>query len=181
MSDKIKWGESYESIAKNISPYLQNSNTPTQTYSISTYPIWWDSSITLYNRYENPITNMVTWYKTYISNCCIQSAKTMISGGQTVYNTDNNIIRIPQNDKFIEYADWINIPNDKQSEYFTLHQGDIIIKGTIDFDINEYEDGKRSTDLIDRYKQLGTCLTIDNWQNNTGNGRIAPHYFVSGE
>lgn len=181
MSDKIKWNESYESIAENIKPYLHNSNIPTQTYSISTYPIWWDSDITLYNRYENPITNMVTWHKTYISNCFIQSAKTMISDGQTVYNTDNNIIRIPQNDKFIEYTDWINIPNDKQSEYFTLHQGDIIIKGTIDFDINEYEDGKRSTDLIDKYKQLGTCLTIDNWQNNTGNGRIAPHYFVSGE
>lgn len=152
-----------------------------QTYNKSMYPIWWDTVITVFNKYEDPITQYVTWYKTIIPNCFIQSAKSVISGGQMSYNTDTNIVRIPQNDNFKEYAEWIDIPKVDQGNYFTLHQGDILIKGEISDIINEYKDGLRSTDLISKYKKLGICLTIDTWQNNTGIGRGTPHYFISGE
>ena len=182
MSDRIKYGETYESLAQNIEPYL-NLNNPrvTVTYSPSIYPIWWDKTITIYNKYEDPITQYVKWYKNILDNCFLQSAKTQISSGQITYNTDTNIVRIPENNNFKDYAEWINIPNTEQGNYFTLHQGDIIIKGEVEDVIDEYTNGKRSTDLISKYKELGMCLTIDNWQNNTGVGRGCPHYFVSGE
>lgn len=145
------------------------------------YPIWWDKKITIYNKYEDPITQYVKWHKNILDNCFLQSAKTQISSGQITYNTDTNIVRIPENNNFKDYAEWINIPNTEQGNYFTLHQGDIIIKGEVEDVIDEYTNGKRSTDLISKYKELGMCLTIDNWQNNTGIGRGCPHYFVSGE
>ena len=153
----------------------------TQTYTSINYPNWWDKTITLYNKYENPTTQLVKWYKHIIPNCFIKTTSSMISGGQITYNTNNNIIRIPQNDAFKSYDEWVSIPNTEQNEYFTIHQGDIIVTKEVEDIIEEYTSGLRSTDLISKYKDLGLCLTIDAWQDNTGKGRVSPHYFVSGE
>lgn len=152
-----------------------------QTFDKSLYPMWWNDTITIFNKYEHPQTQLVTWHKNMLSNCFIQSAKSMIVAGQITYNTSNIILRIPQNNSYKEYGDWINIPNIEQANYFTLHQGDIIIKGEIDDVIDEYTNGMRSTDLISKYKNIGICFTIDRWQDNTGTGRGIPHYFASGE
>lgn len=181
MSEKIKYGETYESLAKNIEPYLSTQKVPGKINIQSSYPIWWDKTITIYNRYENATTQLVQWHKNILYNCFAKSTATLISGGQTTYNTDNNIIRIPQSNRYKPYSEWINIPNTEQPNYFTLHQGDIIIMGEVDDVINEYKDGMRSSDLISKYKELGMCLTIDAYQDNTGVGRTCPHYFVSGE
>lgn len=181
MSNKIKYGETYESLAQNIQPYLDNNPVNRQTFNPSIYPIWWDSDITIFNKYEHPQTQLVTWHKHTLSNCFVQTAKSMLSAGQITYDTSNIIVRIPQNDNYKDYGEWINIPNTEQGNYFTLHQGDIIIKGNIEDIIDEYTNGIRSTDLISKYKNIGVCFTIDRWQDNTGTGRGTPHYFASGE
>lgn len=177
----MKYGESYESLAKNIKPYLSKHGVPVQTYSPSIYPIWWDTTITIYNKYEDPLTQFVEWYKHIIPNCFVKTTSTLISGGQITYNTNSNIIRIPQNELYKPYNEWLLIPKTEQDNYITIHQGDIIIVSEIDDIIDEYTSGLRSTDLISKYKELGMCITVDNWQDNTGIGRACPHYFVSGE
>ena len=145
------------------------------------YPRWWDTTITLYNRYEDAATSLVTWHRTVIHGCFMKNANNKVSIGQTVLETNNIIVRIPESDKFKPYGEWINTPNDLMGDVFTLHQGDIIVKGEVDDDINEYASGKRATDFMDKYKNLGVCLTVSDWQDNTGVGRVAPHYYVSGE
>ena len=182
MSGKIKYGETYESLAQNIEPYLyKNGNCVISTYSPSMYPIWWNKAITIYNKYEDPVTQLVKWHKHIILKCFVKTTATMISGGQVTYNTSSNIIRVPQSDVFKPYNEWVSIPNTEQSDYFTLHQGDIVILGPVEDIIDEYKAGLRSTDLVSKYKELGMCLTIDSWQDNTGIGRVCPHYFISGE
>lgn len=177
MSGKIKFGETYESLAKNIQPYLSNNKIPTFTH----YPMWWDKTITIYNKYEDPTTQLVKWYKHIIPNCFIQTTDVMVSGNQVTYNTDSSVVRIPQNNFYKPYHEWVNIPSTEKNNYITIHQGDIIIMGNIDDIIDEYTPGLRSTDLVSKYKELGMCLTVDNYQDNTGIGRACPHYFVSGE
>lgn len=148
---------------------------------MSVYPIWWDDSITLYNRYENPVTQQITWYRTELGGCFVQSAKTVISGGQIIYDSDSTLIRIPENENYRSYDEWIAIPNVSQGEYFTLHAGDIIILKSVQDTISEYTKGQRSSDLIAKYKDLSLCLTISSLQDNTGIGRVCPHYAVRGE
>lgn len=145
------------------------------------YPRWWDTTITVYNRYEDPTTNIITWHRTVLNGCFIKNANNKVTVGQTQLETNNIIIRIPQSDNFKDYGEWINTPNDLMDNYFTLHQGDIIVKGDIDEVIDEYTEGKRSTDFLTKYKAVGVCLTISNWQDNTGVGRCSPHYYVNGE
>ena len=81
---------------------------------------------------------------------------------------------------FLEKQDWIAKPNDEMGNYFTLGEGDIIVKGEVTDDINEYQTGHRSSDLLKKYKGLQGCMEIQQWSNNTGH-RGNEHYFASGK
>lgn len=144
------------------------------------YPIWWDTSLTIYNRYEDPQTQVVTWYKHTIEDCFWRYSSDKVSIGNTVLESSNTICRIPENADFIERYQWEQLPNDQMADYFTLGVGDIIIKGSVDDTINEYQAGHRSTDIIAKYKKLQGCLEIDQVSINTGAGRCNPHYHVKG-
>lgn len=143
------------------------------------YPIWWEDTITIYNKYEDKQTQLVTWYRHVISNCFWKASNNKITINDTVIDSSNIICRIPKQENFIEKFDWEQMPNDLMGNYFTLGQGDIIIKGEIDFIIDEYTKGRRSTDLLSRYKSKG-CLEIEQFSINTGRGRCNEHYYVSG-
>jgi hypothetical protein len=144
------------------------------------YPIWWEDTITVYNKYTDPQTQIVTWYKTVLNNCFWKHEKDKLSIGQTILETDRTICRIPQDAKFLERYEWEKQSNDLMGEYFTLSQGDIIAKGAVDEDINEYVKGSRSTDFIAKYKALRGCIEIEAVSINTKTGTNNKHYWVSG-
>lgn len=147
---------------------------------MSKYPIWWDTTITLYNKYENKQTNLVTWYRTVIHNCFYKNVGNKITIGDTVLETNDTIIRIPKDINFLERYEWVAIPNDEMGNYFTLGNGDIIVKGEVDDIINEYLSGHRSNDLINKYKEMQGCVEIQEVGINVGRGRCNEHYLVKG-
>lgn len=146
----------------------------------NTYPVWWDTTLTIYNKFEDPQTHIVTWYRTVLENCFWKYIGNKIKIGNVNLETDNSICRIPISDKFKEKYEWINIPNDEMSQYFTIAKGDIIIKGEVDDTINEYVSGSRSTDIEAKYKELQGCIRIQEMTINTGIGRCCEHYLVKG-
>jgi hypothetical protein len=66
------------------------------------------------------------------------------------------------------------------SDFFTLGTGDIIVKGEVDDEIDEYTSKKRSTDLVAKYKALQGCMQIEEVAINVGAGRCNEHYYVKG-
>lgn len=144
------------------------------------YPIWWDTDLTIYNKYTDPQTQITTWYKTVVTNCFWKPAGNKVSIGNTVLETDNIVCRIPESDRFLPKFEWVNTPNDLMSDYFTLGIGDIIVCGNVSDTIDEYSSGKRSTDLIAKYKDLQGCIEIQQVAINTGLGRCNPHYYIRG-
>ena len=147
---------------------------------MNNYPEWWDATLTVFNKYIDPQTQVVTWYRTVIENCFWRYVGDKVNVGNVVLETNNIICRIPRNDKFLENYQWITTPNDEMANYFTLNVGDIIVKGNIEYTINEYQTGHRSVDLIKQYKALQGCMTIQEVGINTGKGRCNEHYFVKG-
>lgn len=154
---------------------------------MNNYPIWWDTTITIYNRHENPETGVITWYRRTIPNCFwkytgnkIAFANYYSANNAMVLETNDTICRIPESTKYLPNYSWINVPNDKKGNYFTLKLGDIIIKGEVDEEINEYQTGHRSTDLVAKYKNLQGCIEITKYSDNTGLGRANKHYYVKG-
>lgn len=144
------------------------------------YAVWWDDTVTVYNKYEDAQTHLITWYKTVLTGCFYKSVGENVKVNNIELDTDSILCRIPKKDNYIKPYLWIALPNDEKSAFFTLKQGDIIVEGEIDDDIDEYTSGKRSTDFIAKYKALQGCFVIDRVGDNTGVGRGSEHYRVSG-
>ena len=144
-------------------------------------PIWWDTTITIYNKYEDPQTHVVSWYRSVVSGCFWKASGDKVSVGSVELNSKSILCRIPKDSRFLEKFDWEQLPNDQMSAHFTLGLEDIIVKGEVSDVINEYADGHRSTDLLDKYKPSQRCFEIEEYSNNTGAGRNNEHYFVRGK
>lgn len=144
------------------------------------YPVWWEDTITVYNKFTDPQTQIVTWFHTTLTGCFWKYQRTRVLVGQTEIESRSTICRIPQNQKFLERYQWETLPNDVMSAFFTLSEGDIIVKGEVNEDIDEYTAGHRSSDLIAKYKALRGCIVIDAYTNNTKTGTNDKHYLVSG-
>lgn len=145
---------------------------------MSNYPEWWNTTITVFNKYEDPATRQITWHKAVIKNCFWKNTGNKIVLGETALDTDTTICRIPLNTAFLERYDWNNTQD--KSMHFTLGAGDIIIKGEVADEINEYASGYRSSDILTKYKKLQGCMVIDKCAVNTGLGRGLEHYYVRG-
>ena len=144
------------------------------------YPEWWDETVTLYNKYTDKVTNIVTWYRTVLTNCFWANTDNRITVGDVELQANDIICRIPKNEKYLPKTVWKDLPNDSMGEYFTLGNGDILIQGEVDDVIDEYQKGHHSTDLIAKYKELQGCIYIKRWSDNTGKGRVNPHYYITG-
>ena len=147
---------------------------------MNSFGSWWDTTVTIYNRYENPQTQLVTWYRYVVDKCFWKYSGSKVTINDVVLDTKDIICRIPVHKAFLEKHEWVAKPNDEMSNYFTLGQGDIIVKGEVDDEINEYQANHRSSDLKSKYKALQGCLEIQEWSNNTGGGRGNEHYYVRG-
>lgn len=144
------------------------------------YPEWWDTTITVYNKFTDPQTKIVRWYKTVVEGVFWKYVGDKINIGRTVLETNNTICRIKKDSRFLEKHLWLQQPNDRMSDYFTLGVGDILVKGEVDDEIDEYQAGKRSNDLLAKYKELQGCISIQEVAINVGNGRALEHYYVKG-
>lgn len=147
---------------------------------MNNYPSWWDTTITLFNKYEDPTTQLVSWYKTTIEGCFWSNLHDRVKIGKTVLEADGIICRIRKDDRYLDIQEWLALPSDLKNNYFTLRQQDILIKGEIDETINEYQSGLRSTDILAKYKQFQKCLEVAQFMDNTGGGRGNEHYYVKG-
>lgn len=147
---------------------------------MSNYPQWWDTDITIYNRYEDPQTHVIRWFRTNVSGAFWKYVRDKVVIGETTLETDKTICRIREDARFKERYQWISLPNDQMNQFFTFGRQDIIVRGNIAEDIDEYTQGQRSTDFIDKYKAMQGCMEIESISINVGGGRNNPHYLIEG-
>lgn len=147
---------------------------------MNNYPSWWNTTITLFNKYENPLTQVITWYKTTITGCFWKNVHEKVKIGEVTLETDSVICRIRKDARFVDAETWLALPADTKANFFTLGFHDIAVNGAVDDVINEYQPGYRSTELLAKYKRLQKCLEVEQFTDNTGGGRGNEHYFIKG-
>ena len=145
------------------------------------FPVWWETTVTIYNKYTDKLTDVVSWYRHVVTDCFWQLTGTEVRMGETLLDSKAITCRIPKDLQFMEKQNWIQLPNDQMSDYFTLAQGDIIVKGECNDEIDEYVKGHRSTDLLGKYREYQACMEITEYSNNTGSGRNHEHYLARGK
>ena len=156
---------------------------------MSNFPFpWWDKTVTIYNKYVDPTTNHISWYKTVIKNCFWKAENSIFSMGRygvsvigVLTDTKSIICRIPQDKHYVNKLTWDNFTDVQRNEYFTLANEDIIILGAVDDIIDEYTSGQRSTDVVAKYKKVDACLTIETYTDNVQTGVDLAHYKITGK
>lgn len=149
---------------------------------------WWDKTVTIYNKIVDATTQRVSWYKNTVDNCFwkyVNNTYTIgrsgVSSTGVILETKSVICRIPKSDKFVDKKTWRELKDEDRKDYFTLANGDIIILGEVEDVIDEYTAGKRSTDLIAKYKEDDACIEIDTYVDNCQTGVGLEHYRVVGK
>lgn len=143
------------------------------------YPSWWNITVTIYNKYTDPTTDLITWYKHKVDGVFWKYTGNKVVINESIIESNDIICRIRKDDKFLENYQWIE--TEDKSEYFTLSKGDIIVRGDVDDEVDEYISGQHSSDLIRKYKNLQGCLVVSEITINTDGGRCNEHYYVKGE
>lgn len=154
---------------------------------MSNFPFaWWDKTITIYNKFVDPTTQRISWYRTVVKNCFWKAENLMFSMGRygvstvgVVTENKTIICRIPKDKRFVDKRTWKDLED--KTNRFTLANGDIIILGEVSDVIDEYTPGQRSTDLITKYKEFDECLEIDTYVNNVQTGVNLEHYRITGK
>lgn len=154
---------------------------------MSNFPFaWWDKTVTIYNKDIDPTTQQVSWYRTVIKNCFWKYVNTLYNMGRYGMSTvgvqlevKNVVCRIPKDKRFVDKRTWNSLTN--KSDHFTLANGDIIVLGEVDDEIDEYTEGKRSNDLLTKYKAYDECIEIESYVNNVQTGVGLEHYRVVGK
>lgn len=154
---------------------------------MSNFPFaWWNKTITVYNRIIDTSTNRISWQKTTVTNCFWKCANNIYNMGRYGMSslgirveTKEVICRIPKDDRFVDKKTWRSLTD--KSGHFTLANGDIVILGDVEDTIDEYATGKRSTDLIAKYKEEDACLEVDTYVDNVQTGVGLEHYRVVGK
>lgn len=140
--------------------------------------MYWNKTITLYNKHEDEDTGLIKWFRHKLDRCFYKVTDNTVNLGGVQLQTNDNIIRIPAQADYIPPFEWSKLPNDQKGQYMTLQSGDLIFLGDIDTQIDEYTQGLRSSDLIAEYKTLGSVfvksVNINDWM-------YGQHYFVRGE
>ena len=144
------------------------------------YPKWWDTTITIFNKFENSTSHKTAWFKTVVTGCFWKFAGNRVAIDNTLLETKNVICRIPKNSNYLNKLEWLSLATDDLNNYFTLGIGDIIICGEVADIIDEYTTGQRSSDIIKKYRQSQQCMTIDSVSDNTSDYLGRPHYYVKG-
>ena len=140
--------------------------------------MFWNRTITLYNKHEDEQTGLIRWYRHSLNDCFYKTTNNTVNVGGVQLQTDDNIIRIPKQPNYLSPEDWKNIPNDKKGEHITLRSGDLILLGEVLEEIDEYTQGKRSTDIIKKHSALGSVFI----KSVNVNDFIPPaHYLIRGD
>jgi len=145
------------------------------------YPSWWNESITVYNKYKDPVSQLITWHRHVVEGAFWKNIGNKVTVDKTVIETDAIICRFRKDEQFLPKYEWVELPNDSMDNYFTLGRGDILIRGAVDDEVDEYTNGYKSTDLVHKYKDLQGCMTIDEVTINVDGWRGNEHYLVRGK
>ena len=147
---------------------------------MSDYPVWWDTTITVYNKYTDPDTRASSWYRHVIDGCFWDNTPMQTVAGTAQVAENDVLCRIRENALYKTKVEWDALSNANKAVYFTLGRGDIVVKGIVMDSINDTS-GHRANDLISKYKDYQGCVTVKKYSENVGAGRCMPHYYVVGE
>lgn len=125
-----------------------------------------NADITLYNKYFDYIENITRYKRTYLKgvNYRISAGASSLSTQKGPNSKNEVIIYIPfsvdsDNKHYLKPKLYERLLNSERDYYFTLSDGDIVIKGIIDFELTG-EKGANLKALNENYDDVSTVNNV---------------------
>lgn len=136
----------------------------------------YNQTITLYNclsAHDND-DSVDKWQRTVLENCFYKSETTEVQSGTQATKANTYTVRIPctENTKYKSYNEWKNLSNEERTNYFTLSDNDIVVKGVC---VDEIE----GSSVVILQKNKPDAFKITSVSDNTSH-RMGKHYRVGG-
>jgi hypothetical protein len=149
---------------------------------MSSYPDWWNYTITVYNKYEDPATRLTSWYRKVITGCYWSGSTLQILKQDFAVETDSAMCRIPKQDNYVDKASWNNLSSDDKLVHLTFAPGDIVALGTVTDEIDDFPTESttsiQSTAFLKKY--ANTSFVVKNFTDNSNEYKGSQHYCVRG-
>lgn len=131
-----------------------------------------NQKITILNKLKgiDSATRLDVWKKTTLDSCFFNTQTVRNINGTTVTVGHNFICRVPKNENYRPYNEWI-----EDLEGFTFSTGDYIIKGEVTEDLITLDNIKK---IIAKYKP--NAFEIRFFKDNTGTIGLLEHYHLEG-
>jgi len=120
------------------------------------FAAWWTDTVTVYNR--RMVNGVVSWDRKVYHACYFKSTAAKTTTQDYTRSGGEYICRIP-------YEVLVSV-------------GDIVCKGSVSDSINEYTNGVRSTDFLEKY--AGRAFIVRGVGNNFHNGTLCKHLKITG-
>ena len=82
--------------------------------------MFWNKTITLYNKYEDKDSGTIKWYRHKLEGCFYKVTNNKVNVGNVQMTTDDNIIRIPEQMNYLPPYKWIKLTEKDRQEKFIL-------------------------------------------------------------
>lgn len=126
--------------------------------------------ITLYNKIYDAQTERTAFLRTYIYNVQLEGSQAVTVSDKGLLSANKITCFVPikykSNKVFKEPGEFSRIALNDKEKYFTFKNGDLIVKGLVDFELSPYERGKKIEDLSKLY-EVGTIISVI--KNDFGN------------
>lgn len=134
----------------------------------------YNQTITLYNRVKSADSEdkREHWYRTVLPCCFFKTQLHTGYEGEKASMTNTYTVRIPENRKYVPYAEFARMPNDR----FTVSEGDIVVKGVCTEKITG-ESPNTAAQVLLRHKPDAFKITA--FSDNTSN-LLGKHYRAGG-
>jgi len=140
-------------------------------------------TITIYNRLQasDSPDRKEHWYRHVLNECFFTSRLTAVQGARAdtmlhVEQKNSYTVRIPGKKAYKKYVEWSILPEEQKNDFFTITDGDIIIKGECAEEISA-ELGQTATQLLRKYKPEAFAVTA--FSDNTSHF-VDKHYRIGG-
>lgn len=123
------------------------------------------ANLTLFNIVYNAETERTEFTRTYLYDIRWQSeqAYTVQDKGLMVADKITCFIsfdcKVENNKSYKTPGEFIRLNPEEVKNYFTFKKGDFIVKGIVDFELSNYESGKKISDLEKLY-EVGTIVSV---------------------
>lgn len=135
-------------------------------------------TITLYNclKAADGPNKKEKWYRHVLDRCFYKAVINTIQNGTQASQSNTYTVRIPEDKRYLSYAQWIMLPEAERADYFTASSGDIVIQGECPDEITGAT-GQAAVQVLNRNKPDAFKVTA--FADNTF-CRLGKHYRLGG-